>query len=612
MTRPPSRPRRPGKAARSSRGWPDEVERPRDRRRRRRCSGCWRPSGSCAGSEARGGLGSRRRRSPRLQAALTAAEQAADRRRAGQGPTTPPTTTSSSCSARRSRPRRRPSSLLVEIQALAARSGITFDSLALSRSVGQAAPAPSRRRRNRPPTRPQPTRAGAREAVPADASRRRFRPTEAAAATLPLGATVGPRRAAGDAVRPASSAATSSGRGLHPGARRHGLLGREAGIGVDGRLVTIDGFSLGPDQEPGLPEPGREPARHHLRRARPIRALTAGAAPSAADCERGPAGAPPTPRLEHDDSAVKPEDSSPRKFLSDLYRDLRDRRLLHSGRRGAGGDRRRARAAEERVRRGVRAAVRARAHCADEATAVAPAVLVDDAGVRDYRKRLAAAEERRTRSSRSSHCRRPESVALQDSGGGTAGVDLDPTASLPRAADRRSSSTPPSPTRRRQPPSAATRDHRHDRHRAGRPPRPAPRRPRRPSRRSRRPASTPAASTSRSASSATRSGSTTCATSICCRARTSPSSPSSGSPTAPSAAVFSVSRDVVETDGDGSCAPKKPAPCQYLTLEVGDQQTFKSADGTTYRLRLLQTHVVRVPDPRDAARRRPAGPTAAD
>jgi hypothetical protein len=64
-------------------------------------------------------------------------------------------------------------------------------------------------------------------------------------------------------------------------------------------------------------------------------------------------------------------------------------------------------------------------------------------------------------------------------------------------------------------------------------------------------------------------------------------------------AVFSVSRDVVEAEGDGGCAPKKPAPCQYVTLHEGDQETFKYADGTTYRLRLLHTHIVRVPDPRE-------------
>jgi hypothetical protein len=64
------------------------------------------------------------------------------------------------------------------------------------------------------------------------------------------------------------------------------------------------------------------------------------------------------------------------------------------------------------------------------------------------------------------------------------------------------------------------------------------------------------------------------------------------------AAVFSVSRDVVKTDGEGSCSPKPPAACEYLTLHEGEQQTFTFADGTTYRLRLLHTNVVAVPDPR--------------
>ena len=40
-------------------------------------------------------------------------------------------------------------------------------------------------------------------------------------------------------------------------------------------------------------------------------------------------------------------------------------------------------------------------------------------------------------------------------------------------------------------------------------------------------------------------------------------------------AVFSVSSDVVETDGEGSCAPKQPAPCQFLTLKIGEQRTLQ-------------------------------------
>jgi hypothetical protein len=64
------------------------------------------------------------------------------------------------------------------------------------------------------------------------------------------------------------------------------------------------------------------------------------------------------------------------------------------------------------------------------------------------------------------------------------------------------------------------------------------------------------------------------------------------------AAVFSVSRDVVKTEGEGSCSPKPPAGCEYLTLHEGEQRTLSFADGTTYRLRLLHTNVVAVPDPR--------------
>jgi hypothetical protein len=64
------------------------------------------------------------------------------------------------------------------------------------------------------------------------------------------------------------------------------------------------------------------------------------------------------------------------------------------------------------------------------------------------------------------------------------------------------------------------------------------------------------------------------------------------------AAVFSVSRDVVQTDGEGSCSPKPPAACESLTLHEGEQRTLTFADGTTYRLRVLHIDVVAVPDPR--------------
>ena len=66
-------------------------------------------------------------------------------------------------------------------------------------------------------------------------------------------------------------------------------------------------------------------------------------------------------------------------------------------------------------------------------------------------------------------------------------------------------------------------------------------------------------------------------------------------------AVFSISSDVSEIKGDeGSCAPKKPAPCQFLTLKVGEERVLSyGPDAEAYRLKLLDTRVVRIPDPRE-------------
>ena len=119
-----------------------------------------------------------------------------------------------------------------------------------------------------------------------------------------------------------------------------------------------------------------------------------------------------------------------------------------------------------------------------------------------------------------------------------------------------------------------------------------------PSSRSPRSASSPAASTSRSDGSARRSRSRTSADLDFLPNDKAPVVAFIGLREGAERALFSVSSDVAETKGDGSCAPKKPAPCQFLTLEVGDERRFKFADGRTYRLKLLATHVVRIPDPR--------------
>ena len=71
-----------------------------------------------------------------------------------------------------------------------------------------------------------------------------------------------------------------------------------------------------------------------------------------------------------------------------------------------------------------------------------------------------------------------------------------------------------------------------------------------------------------------------------------------------SRAIFSLSSAITETSGEGSCAPKKPSPCQFLRLKTGEErQLTVGGDGTgepvNYRLKLVETHIVRVPDPRD-------------
>ena len=70
-------------------------------------------------------------------------------------------------------------------------------------------------------------------------------------------------------------------------------------------------------------------------------------------------------------------------------------------------------------------------------------------------------------------------------------------------------------------------------------------------------------------------------------------------------AVFAVSNEVVETAGEGSCSPHEADGCDLLILRVGEQRTFKVETGgeygetLTYRLKLLDTHFTRIPDPRD-------------
>ena len=63
-------------------------------------------------------------------------------------------------------------------------------------------------------------------------------------------------------------------------------------------------------------------------------------------------------------------------------------------------------------------------------------------------------------------------------------------------------------------------------------------------------------------------------------------------------AVFALSGLAEVSGGDGTCAPHKPDPCEFLTLKPG-QFRYLKFDGKTYRLKVRDTHVVEIKDPRD-------------
>lgn len=127
------------------------------------------------------------------------------------------------------------SSLLVELSAIAQRSKVRFEGLQLNSQGGgeEVAPPPA-------PVETAPPAGSSSGAVPAAAT---VPPTEAAAALLPLGASIGP---AGLAVMPYTL--TFSGDFFQVADFIAGIdrliETEEAKVGVEGRLVTIDGFSL--------------------------------------------------------------------------------------------------------------------------------------------------------------------------------------------------------------------------------------------------------------------------------------------------------------------------------------------------------------------------------
>jgi Tfp pilus assembly protein PilO len=141
-------------------------------------------------------------------------------------------------------------SLVEQINAKSVKAGIDFKSVILA-SEGEAAEAPA------PPVTddggaPAPAAPAEGEAAPVAATPAPA--TEAAAATLPIGATVGP---AGLPVMPYDLSFTG---GFFDIADfMEGLDGmvktkaKGESIGVAGRLLTVDGFSLAPNESAGFP-----------------------------------------------------------------------------------------------------------------------------------------------------------------------------------------------------------------------------------------------------------------------------------------------------------------------------------------------------------------------
>jgi Tfp pilus assembly protein PilO len=171
------------------------------------------------------------------------------------------------------------SSLLDQVNGLSGRSGIRFNSLKLSSAgASGAAPPAATPTPTEPPAEPpagEPAPSTDSTAVPAGSP---VPATESAAAPLPLGASVG---SAGLPTMPYDL--TFTGGFFDIADFISGLDGmvkvRDDGLGVDGRLLTIDGFSLQPSAD-GFPE--LDVNLHVTSYVTPAdQGLTAGATPTA-------------------------------------------------------------------------------------------------------------------------------------------------------------------------------------------------------------------------------------------------------------------------------------------------------------------------------------------
>jgi Tfp pilus assembly protein PilO len=136
------------------------------------------------------------------------------------------------------------SSLLVEINRIARQAKVRFEGIELGSGGGESTDAAT----EPAPSVPPPSSSGA-AGVPVSAT---VPPTEAAAALLPLGATIGP---AGLGVMPYKLSFTGSFFQIADFIAGIDSLVRGSGeqVDVEGRLVTLNGFSLKEEQERGFP-----------------------------------------------------------------------------------------------------------------------------------------------------------------------------------------------------------------------------------------------------------------------------------------------------------------------------------------------------------------------
>lgn len=158
------------------------------------------------------------------------------------------------------------SSLLVQLSQVAKRSHVQFDSIKLSAAEEQVAS----------PEAAAPSPSSSSEPTP---------PTEAAAALLPLGASIG---TAGLGVMPYSL--TFKGDFFHVADFMQGIdalveIKKGSHVAVDGRLMTLDGFTLTPDSEDSSSLQANFSVTTYL--VPPSQGITAGASPT------GPAASVP-------------------------------------------------------------------------------------------------------------------------------------------------------------------------------------------------------------------------------------------------------------------------------------------------------------------------------